>query len=223
MRVSADLPDLTMEEAERFWLRPRQLLEIAALDVRDRVLKRWFDNTAYRDDRIPWAPGLPALYRTRAFSLASCVTTRALWEETQRQRPASSAAIVARAVVDLLGEALTFPTLRSFRAAEYEGAPWRVLLVEIEPSDGSVKTQAIGGGEHTLQNISQRDWWCCTAIYPHELLLRCIETYAELWAAARERETKPAPRPRRLRAGGRPSENPSGQTDEFSASGRASA
>ena len=115
---------------------------------------------------------------------------RVIVEEAGRERTLRTAAIIARAVADLLPEALAFPTLDDFRFAEEPDAPWRILLVDIPFGANPVKTHVVTAAEFTPENILARDWWGMSAVFPHHLLLRTIETFGEVWADEISREAK---------------------------------
>lgn len=198
MRILSDLTLLTMEEANRCWLKPRQMFDIAKLWDRDANTRTWLNNIVHRGEHIPYEPRISGKVTTRVFSLISCIMLRVMHEWMGRGHSARTAEVVARAAAGMLPLALEYPDLMEFRFAEDEEDAWRVLLVNIPFGANPVKTAVVMPETVTANNLLKCGWCDVTPFFPHHILLRCMETYGEYWEQAREQEAKQRKREARL-------------------------
>jgi hypothetical protein len=98
MRISQHTPNLTSKEAERFWMTPVEVCEMAAVgDASDPKVKRLL-NTLSDRGHVPFIKSGEAKTSPRLYSLVSAAMLRVIFEITRDGRTYKYAQPVAEAV-----------------------------------------------------------------------------------------------------------------------------
>ncbi len=176
MRLYQDMPELTVAEAERLWLTPREVCILAAVGDpdRDRSIKRML-NTLSDRGHVPFVKTGPSKTHPRHYSLVSAAMLRVFAEMVETGRTYVYAQPVADEVAKLLKAAVE--QVSDMGDLETRLMPWRLLYGEMT-ADGTPRVCKPVKGDLPIDELAPLDAGVFAAGY---VVWRTIESYADFW------------------------------------------
>ncbi len=173
MRISNYTPELTASEAQRFWMTPSEVCDLAAVgDSTDPKIKKLL-NTLSDRGHIPFEKSGTAKTAPRHYSLASAVMLRVFFEITRDGRTYKYAQPVADAVRNTMLKAIeTFPDLGHF---ELHYGSSRLVFQGMK-SDGSPASVSWSKGD-----ISGNFNFSYSVLDGGYMIFRIMDLYADPW------------------------------------------
>lgn len=172
MKISLYTPDLTAAEAERFWMTPTDVCQLAAIgDASDPKVKKLL-NTLSDRGHVPFVKSGKARTATRLYSLVSAAMLRVIFDITRDGRAYKYAQPVADAVRKTMHKCLELKSLSEFDS-QYAAA--RLVFAGIS-EDGTPST--VKWHKHDISGNMYMAYSVHDAGY---LILRILTIYADFW------------------------------------------